>query len=293
MRYELYYWASIQGRGEFVRLALEEAGVPYVDVARAEGGEERMLALLADTALACPPFAPPFLKAGKPPDRADGEHPALPRRAPRPGAAERGRAAWTHQLQLTLADLVVEAHDTHHPIAGSLYYEDQRPEAKRRAADFVKNRLPKFFRYFERVLASNPSGPAHLVGARLTYADLSLFQVVAGLRYAFPKAMARRRSGIRMCWRCTRASRPVRGSPPTLPRSAGCRSTSRASSATTRSSTDSRLSCPAPECAQESARCAPRSRPWRQARCGPLPGTACQFSDPPRPRIARGNARPE
>jgi glutathione S-transferase len=191
MRYELYYWASIQGRGEFVRLALEEAGARYVDVARTEGGEERMLALLDADALACPPFAPPFLKAG---NRLIGQtanillflgerHGLAPKR-------DAGRV-WTHQLQLTLADLVVEAHDTHHPIASSLYFEEQRREAKRRAADFVANRLPKFLRYFERVLVSNPSGPAHLVGGRLTYADLSLFQVVAGLHYAFPNAMAR------------------------------------------------------------------------------------------------------
>ncbi len=191
MRYELYYWASIQGRGEFVRLALEEAGARYVDVARTDGGEERMLALLDDDALACPPFAPPFLKAGT---RLIGQtanillflgerHGLAPKR-------EAGRL-WTHQLQLTLADLVVEVHDTHHPIASSLYYEDQRREARRRAADFVANRLPKFLRYFERVLAGNPSGPTHLVGGRLTYADLSLFQVVAGLNYAFPNAMAR------------------------------------------------------------------------------------------------------
>jgi glutathione S-transferase len=191
MRYDLYYWASIQGRGEFVRLALEEAGAPYVDVARADDGEERMLALLNDEALACPPFAPPFLKAGS---RLIGQtanillflgerHGLAPK-------SETGRL-WTHQLQLTIADLIVEVHDTHHPIAGSLYYEDQRPEAKRRAADFIRNRLPKYFRYFERVLASNPSGPAHLVGGRLTYADLSLFQMVAGLHYAYPKAMVR------------------------------------------------------------------------------------------------------
>jgi len=191
MRYELYYWASIQGRGEFVRLALEEAGVGYVDVARTDGGEERMLALLDDDALACPPFAPPFLKAG---NRLIGQTAnILLFLGDRLGLAPKSEAGrlWTHQLQLTLADIVVEAHDTHHPIAASLFYEDQRREAKRRATDFVTNRLPKFFRYFERVLASNPSGPAHLAGARLTYADLSLFQVVAGLHYAFPMAMAR------------------------------------------------------------------------------------------------------
>lgn len=191
MRYELYYWASIQGRGEFVRLALEAAGAPYVDVARTVGGAQRMRRLLEDTTLACPPFATPFLRAGKSliGQTANillflGERHAL---APK---SKLGRL-WTHQLQLTLADLIVEVHDTHHPIAGSLYYEDQRPEAKRRATDFVENRLPKFLRYFDGVLKRNPSGPAHLVGARLSYADLSLFQAVSGLHYAFPKAMAR------------------------------------------------------------------------------------------------------
>lgn len=191
MRYELYYWAAIQGRGEFVRLALEEAGASYVDVARTGGGEARMLALQADDALARPPFAPPFLRVG---NRLIAQTAnILLFLGARHGLAPKVEAGrlWTHQLQLTLADLVVEAHDTHHPIAAGLYYEDQRSEAKRRAADFVANRMPKYLRYFERVLAANPSGPAHLVGARLTYADLSLFQVVAGLRYAFPKAMAR------------------------------------------------------------------------------------------------------
>jgi glutathione S-transferase len=191
MRYELFYWPSIQGRGEFIRLALEEAGAPYVDVARIKGGEERMLALMDDSEQACPPFAPPFLKAGR---RLIGQtanillflgdrHGLAPK-------ADTGRL-WTHQLQLTLADLVVEAHDTHHPIAAGLYYEEQRREAKLRAADFIVHRIPKFLDYFERVLAGNPAGPAHLVGGRITYADLSLFQVVAGLEYAFPKAMAR------------------------------------------------------------------------------------------------------
>jgi len=191
MRYELHYWASIPGRGEFVRLVLEEAGAPYVDVARTDGGEERMVSLLEDAALARPPFAPPFLKAGK---LVIGQTAnILLFLGERHGLAPRSEAGrfFTHQLQLTIADLVAEVHETHHPIAGGLYYEDQRPEAKRRAADLVANRLPKYFRYFERVLAGNPAGSAHLVGARLTYADLSLFQVVAGLRYAFPKAMAR------------------------------------------------------------------------------------------------------
>jgi glutathione S-transferase len=191
MRYELYYWDGIQGRGEFVRLALEEAGAEYVDVARQPGGEAAMASLLGGNDLDYPPFAPPFLKAGKLVigQTANillylGAHHGL---AP---TDEAGRL-WAHQLQLTIADFVDEIHDTHHPIASSLYYEDQRREAKARAADFVKSRAPKYLGYFERVLERNPAGTTHLVGAELTYPDLSLFQIVAGLRYAFPRAMAR------------------------------------------------------------------------------------------------------
>jgi glutathione S-transferase len=191
MRYELYYWAGIQGRGEFVRLALEEAGAEYVDVARQAGGERAMMRLLGGDGAQHLPFAPPFLKAGQLiiGQTANillylGAHHGL---AP---ADEAGRL-WAHQLQLTIADFVDEVHDTHHPIASSLYYEDQREEARARTADFVKLRAPKYLGYFERVLEHNSSDPAHLVGTELTYSDLSLFQVVAGLRYAFPRAMAR------------------------------------------------------------------------------------------------------
>jgi len=184
--YELYYWPSIQGRGEFVRLALEEAGADYVDVARRDGGVDLLMAALevGDH----PAFAPPFLKAG---EQTIGQvanillylgeqHGLAPRTEP-------GRL-WVHQLQLTIADLVAEAHDTHHPIASMLYYEDQKPEAKRRAADFVETRIPKFMAYFARLLA-NPEPRDYLLGERVSYADLSLFQVIEGLRYAFPNAM--------------------------------------------------------------------------------------------------------
>ena len=191
MRYELYYWPSIQGRGEFVRLALEEAGADYVDVARGKGGVERMMRVMAGARMARPPFAPPFLKAGRLLIGQTAD--ILLFLGDRHGLAPKDEAGrlWTHQLQLTLADLVVEAHDTHHPIAAGLYYDDQKPEACRRADDFRRNRIPKFLEYFERVLAQNPRGERWLVGARLTYADLSLFQVVEGLTYAFPRAMER------------------------------------------------------------------------------------------------------
>lgn len=190
--YELYYWPSIQGRGEFVRLALEAAGAPYVDVAR-EGaaGMARLQRLMADESLATPPFAPPFLKTGR---LVIGQTANIllylgDRHGLAP-ASEGGRL-WTHQLQLTIADFFKEAHDTHHPIASSLTYEDQKTEAARRAPDFLKLRIGKYLGYFELVLARNPKGDRHLVGAKLTYADLSLFQMVAGLDYAFPQAMKR------------------------------------------------------------------------------------------------------
>jgi glutathione S-transferase len=190
MRYELYYWPSIQGRGEFVRLALEEAGADYVDVARrGKAGMAAMMKLLEAKRSKRPPYAPPFLKAGK--DLIGQTANILYFLGPRLKLAPRDEAArlWAHQLQLTVADLVVHIHDTHHPVSGWLYYEEQRPAAKRRTQDFWRYRVPKFLGYFERVLASN--GGKYLVGGRLSYVDLSLFQIVEGLRYAFPKRMKR------------------------------------------------------------------------------------------------------
>jgi glutathione S-transferase len=191
MIYELHYWSTIQGRGEFVRLALEEAGVRYVDVARTDAGEDPMLAYLDDDDVTRPPFAPPFLKAG--PLLIAQTANILLFLGERHGLAPKTTAGrlWTHQLQLTIADVVAEVHDAHHPIAASLYYEDQKREAKRRSRNLIAERLPKFLGYFERVLERNPRGPEFLVGARLTYADLSAFQLVAGLAYAYPKAMSR------------------------------------------------------------------------------------------------------
>jgi glutathione S-transferase len=186
MAYELFYWPTIQGRGEFVRLALEEAGAEYVDVARGPKGVPAMMQLMESTEH--PPFAPPFLKDG---DQIIGQTAAiLLYLGARHGLAPKDPAGglWTHQIQLTIADFVAEAHDTHHPVAVSLYYEDQKDAALERSKEFRQNRIPKFLGWFENVLAKNPSGDAHLVGNSITYADLSLFQVVEGLSYAFPKA---------------------------------------------------------------------------------------------------------
>jgi glutathione S-transferase len=202
MSYELFYWPSIQGRGEFVRLALEAAGADYVDVARApppQGGVRAMQRLMQARDAARPPLAPPFLRDG---DLLIGQTAAiLLYLGPRLGLVPAGEAdrLWAHQLQLTVADFVDEVHDTHHPIAGSLYYDDQRPEALRRAAAFRAERAEKFFGWFERVLARNPAGSAHLVGGALSYPDLSLFQLVAGMRFAFPRAMARLETKLPHC----------------------------------------------------------------------------------------------
>jgi glutathione S-transferase len=190
MRYELYYWPGIQGRGEFIRLALEEAGADYVDVARrGKAGLRAMTKLMESKRNARAPFAPPFLRAGKLVVAQTAN--ILFYLGPRLGLSPRDEAGrlWAHQLQLTVSDLVVEVHDTHHPISSWLYFEEQRPEARRRTKDFWRHRVPKFLGYFERVLREN--GGRFLVGRRLSYVDLSLFQIIAGLRYAFPKRMKR------------------------------------------------------------------------------------------------------
>jgi glutathione S-transferase len=192
MVYELFYWPSIQGRGEFVRLSLEEAGATYVDVAR-EGtsgtGMARMMRILKARGEPRPPFAPPFLKAGR---LVIGQTAnILMFLGPRHGLAPKDEAGrlWTNQLQLTVTDFMAEVHDTHHPIASGLYYQDQKKEARRRTTDFLQNRVPKFLGYFESVLSRNPRSDRYLVGAKLSYVDLSLFQIIAGMNYAFPNSM--------------------------------------------------------------------------------------------------------
>jgi glutathione S-transferase len=193
MRYELYYWPGIPGRGEFVRLALEQAGADYVDVGNDEaaGGVEAVERFLDDERAERPPFAPPFLRAGRVVVAQVAN--ILQFLGPRLKlvAANEADVLWTHQLQLTITDVVAEAHDSHHPLGSGEYYEQQKPEARRRAKAFREERIPRYLGYFERVLAGNPKGPRHLVGARLSYVDLSVFQLVTGLRYAFPKAMRR------------------------------------------------------------------------------------------------------
>nr|WP_296749894.1 glutathione S-transferase [Thioalkalivibrio sp.] len=189
MRYELYYWPSIPGRGEFVRLALEESGADYLDVARDD--MQKMLDVLADSSQPRPPFAPPFLRAGQQVIAQTAN--ILHFLGPRLGLVPESEPTrlWIHQLQLTVEDLVVDVHETHHPAGAGLYYDEQKQEAKRRAAYFTRDRAPELLGYFETVLARNPGGRGHMVGRTLTYADLSMFQVVAGLRYAFPRMMAR------------------------------------------------------------------------------------------------------
>jgi glutathione S-transferase len=195
MAYELHYWPTIQGRGEFVRLALEAAGAPYTDVARGSDGSGKgmpaMMRCMHDAHEVHPPFAPPFLKDG---EIVVGQTAAILHYiAPEWKLVARSEQAriWTQQIQLTIADMVTEAHDTHHPIGSGLHYEDQKPEALRRAQQFCSVRIPKFLQWFESIVVRNPAGPRYLVAGKVSYADLSLFQLVEGLRYAFPTATSR------------------------------------------------------------------------------------------------------
>jgi glutathione S-transferase len=188
MRYELFYWTSIQGRGEFVRLALEDAGADYVDVAR-KRGDQVMMPFLSGEEPGAHPFAPPFLRAGRQVIAQTAN--ILAFLGPRHGLVPASAASQTYaqQLQLTISDMVAEAHNTHHPVAVEKYYEEQRPEARKCAASFRTQRIPKYLGYFEQILEH--SDGRHAVGRRHSYVDLSLFQLMAGLTYAFPKAMKR------------------------------------------------------------------------------------------------------
>jgi len=191
--YELYYWPILPGRGEFVRLALEEAAVPYVDVARLPeeegGGFKPLLAFVQGEPPGQPAYAPPILVHGELVLAQSaaicaylGEQHGL---AP----SEPGKRMQALQLQLTIADVTDEAHNTHHPISAALYYEDQKDAAREASRNFLEQRMPRFLDYFARVLERN--GGEWLMGDELTYPDLSLFQLLEGLAFAFPKGFAR------------------------------------------------------------------------------------------------------
>lgn len=193
MRYELYYTPTNQGRGEFIRLPLEEAGAEYMDVAREPGrgrGPEAVARFIQNASVRHPPFAQPFLKAGR---RVIGQTAnILLYLGPKLGLAPKAQAErlWAHQLQLTIADLLKEIQDTHHPVAHGLYYEDQKAEALTYTRHFLAERLRKFLGYFERVLGG-ADGHVYMVDNTLTYVDLSIFQLLEGLRFSFPRTMAR------------------------------------------------------------------------------------------------------
>jgi glutathione S-transferase len=199
MAYEFYYWPMIQGRGEVVRLALEEAGANYVDVARQCDGDQEdnraaILKILQNGGLERPPFAPPFLVDTGNSDLMIAQAAnILSYLAPRLGLIKDNAAdqVFAQQIQLTVSDLLTEAHDTHHPIASALYYEDQIEESKKSATHFIELRMPKHMAYYESIIANNPSASGWLIGDSLTYPDLSMFQIIEGLRYAFPRAFAR------------------------------------------------------------------------------------------------------
>jgi len=194
MTYELFYWPGIPGRGEFIRLALEDAGADYVDIAYSDEPGHGLDAVQAglDTAHnPRAPFAPPYLRAGD----IEISHVAniLAFLGPRLGLAPDSESdrLWCHALQLTLTDFTAEIHDSHHPIGPGLYYDEQLTEARRRTSVFLAERLPRYLDYFDAILAAKPAGPDWLVGNSCTTADLSLFQIVAGLDYAFPNAFSR------------------------------------------------------------------------------------------------------
>ena len=182
--YDLWYWAEIPGRGEFIRLALEAAGIPYRDRAREEGSD----ALVRDMERrkGRRPFAPPYLVAG---DLCIAQTAnILLFLSDRHGLCPQDEASrfFAHQLELTIVDAVEEAHDVHHPVAGSLFYHEQRAEALRAAEAYRGQRMPKFLGYFESLLED---GGPWLLGPERCHADLSLFQLIEGLTYAFPERM--------------------------------------------------------------------------------------------------------
>ena len=194
--YHLIYWPGIPGRGEHVRLALEQAGAEYTDTAHVEDGIKTVSSQISKEnkgdSINPPPLAPPILKHG---EYTISQTPNillyLGTKLGLAPTTEEDPVGIYHVNELTLTaldGLSNEPHDVHHPIAVAEYYENQKEEAAKKAKDYRENRLPKFFEYFERVLSGDASkGGEYLYGGQLTYADLVLFQTVDGVSFAFPR----------------------------------------------------------------------------------------------------------
>ncbi len=201
LQYELYYWPGLPGRGEFIRLAFEEAGCPYREMGRLTsdqgGGVSSIQRLMRGQAEGLRPFAPPILKYGEVILAQTAN--ILLWLAPRLGLVPHDEMTrvTANQIQLSIMDLVAEVHDTHHPVGTSLFYEQQKVEAQRKSEVFVSRRMPQLLGYFESLLQRNATSQGKsLVGADLTYVDLSMFQVLEGLDYAFPHAFAHAKPSI-------------------------------------------------------------------------------------------------
>ncbi|WP_028965682.1 glutathione S-transferase [Sphingomonas phyllosphaerae] len=186
MTYDLWYWPTIQGRGEFVRLVLEAGGIGYRDRARDDGAE----AMMRDMAGRGPraPFAPPYLVADDVTVAQVADIVLFLQDRHGIGSQDAGMQYWLHQLQLTVADLIAEVHAVHHPVDPMAWYREQRDEAVRAAGQFRRKRIPKFLDHFEAALGAE-DGP-FVAGAAWSGVDMALFQIVAGLRYMFPRRMA-------------------------------------------------------------------------------------------------------
>jgi glutathione S-transferase len=185
MSYQLWYWPSIPGRGEFVRLALEAAEIEYEDMAREQGAE----ALIADLQGrgGIRPFAPPYLVDGELCIGQTAHILAFLADRHDFGAGELEVDLQLIQLQLDITDIVAEVHNVHHPVAAALYYQDQMDAAYEAARHYRDQRLPKYLDHFEAALEEN-GGPC-VLGDRWTHVDTSLFQLMEGLDYMFPNRM--------------------------------------------------------------------------------------------------------
>lgn len=150
-----------------------------------------------------PPFAPPALRI--PGEGPDGK-PLLIYQTPSIlsylgdkldlAGSNEAEKSWILSHTLTALDLNNEAHDTHHPIAVAKYYEEQKEESLKKSTDFREARIPKFLGYFERVLKGNEEQGKgkYLVGSKLSFADTTLWHVLSGLLFAFPKEMEARKA---------------------------------------------------------------------------------------------------
>nr|ACM44934.1 sigma-class glutathione S-transferase [Laternula elliptica] len=181
-KWVLYYWPGFKGRAEFVRLVFEEAGIPYL-----ESNQGVADSIIKGEIGGYPVMMPPVVAKG---DFRLGQTQMICQYlAGKYGLAPKGEEDKIHAEQVcaSMYDYLTEGYGAFHGAKPGVKYADQKEEAQRYIDRVVQQRLPRYLKHFETVLAANTAGTGFLFGDSISHADLALFHIMNATEFQFPE----------------------------------------------------------------------------------------------------------